>query len=113
MSTVPPADAKTRQQAPAIVCYNVESVPRRDEGFLQEWRSELSVIDTVVVAPRDASTFRVPAGHGFRILSVEGSQVGDLNLWNANDGPVCHPEEQETINVLMPTGILNRVGFMT
>jgi len=27
----------------------------------------------------------VPAGHLFRIVSVEGSQVGDLNLWNADD----------------------------
>jgi uncharacterized protein len=27
----------------------------------------------------------VPAGHFFRIVSVEGPQVGDLNLWNAHD----------------------------
>lgn len=85
MTTVPPEDAKSRQQAPAIVCYNVESVPRRDEAFVEAWRAELNVVDTVIVKPRDASTFRVPAGYGFRILSVEGSQVGDLNLWNANN----------------------------
>jgi len=85
MTTVPPEDAKSRQQAPAIVCYNVESVPRRNEAFIEAWRAELSVVDTVIVKPRDASTFRVPAGYGFRILSVEGSQVGDLNLWNANN----------------------------
>ena len=30
-------------------------------------------------------TFEVPAGHFFRIYSVDGPQVGDLNLWNAND----------------------------
>ena len=35
--------------------------------------------------PRDARAFRVPAGHFFRISSIEGSQVGDLNLWNAAD----------------------------
>ena len=33
---------------------------------------------------RDARTFRVPAGHFFRIVSVDGPQVGDLNIWNAN-----------------------------
>lgn len=27
----------------------------------------------------------MPAGYGFRISSVEGSQVGDLNLWNLHD----------------------------
>jgi uncharacterized protein YcgI (DUF1989 family) len=27
----------------------------------------------------------VPAGHLFRIVSIEGPQVGDLNLWNAHD----------------------------
>ncbi|MBQ0802792.1 MAG: DUF1989 domain-containing protein, partial [Sulfitobacter litoralis] len=39
----------------------------------------------VTVAPRDASCFTVPAGHFFRITSVEGPQVGDLNLWAQND----------------------------
>ncbi|MFL5120121.1 MAG: DUF1989 domain-containing protein, partial [Microvirga sp.] len=34
---------------------------------------------------RDARTFSVPAGHLFRIVSIEGPQVGDLNLWNAHD----------------------------
>ena len=27
----------------------------------------------------------MPAAHAFRIVSVEGPQVGDLNLWNADD----------------------------
>ena len=35
--------------------------------------------------PREAKAFEVPAGHFFRIVSVEGPQVGDLNLWNAHD----------------------------
>jgi len=39
----------------------------------------------VIVPPREALCFRVSAGQFFRITSVEGSQVGDLNLWNAHD----------------------------
>ena len=35
--------------------------------------------------PRDARTFTVPGGHLFRIVSIDGPQVGDLNLWNAHD----------------------------
>jgi uncharacterized protein YcgI (DUF1989 family) len=42
-------------------------------------------VDEVVVPPRDARCFRVPAGGAFRITSVEAPQVGDLNLWNADD----------------------------
>ncbi len=39
----------------------------------------------VLVLPRDAACFHVPAGSFFRISCVEGPQVGDLNLWNTND----------------------------
>ena len=35
--------------------------------------------------PREGRCFRVAAGQFFRIASVEGPQVGDLNLWNAGD----------------------------
>lgn len=80
-----PADADERRNAPTIVCYNVDSVPRHAPQFIAHWRSELTVVDTIIVPPRDAATFRVPAGYGFRIVSVEGPQVGDLNLWNSND----------------------------
>lgn len=43
----------------------------------------------LTVPPRDAKTFDVPAGHFFRIVSVEGPQVGDLNLWNVADLSEC------------------------
>ena len=41
----------------------------------------------VAVGPETgpSRTFEVPAGHFFRIVSIEGPQVGDLNLWNAHD----------------------------
>ena len=80
-----PDDASLRQQARPIICYDVESVPRRDAKWLETWRSSLHVVDTVMVPPREASTFKVPAGFGFRLISVEGPQVGDLNLWNSED----------------------------
>ena len=43
----------------------------------------MSKIGETIVPPREARAFDVPAGHIFRIVSVEGPQVGDLNLWNA------------------------------
>ena len=48
-------------------------------------RKGMEKIGEVTVPPREALCFRVSAGQFFRITSVEGSQVGDLNLWNAHD----------------------------
>ena len=81
----PPIDAATRRAAKAIVCYSVENLPAFDKSFYDKARSGMEKVDEVIVAPRDGKTFNLPAGHLFRIVSVEGSQVGDLNLWNAND----------------------------
>ncbi|MEE9333434.1 MAG: DUF1989 domain-containing protein [Granulosicoccaceae bacterium] len=81
----PPADAAERKSAPPLVCYKVENLPFVDMPAINAVRQQLEKTDEVIVAPRDAATFTVPAGHFFRINSVEGSQVGDLNLWNANN----------------------------
>ena len=80
-----PADAARRQQARPVVCYTVDKLPAYDKSFYENARAGMEKIDEVLVQPRDASTFHVAAGHLFRIVSVEGSQVGDLNLWNQDD----------------------------
>ena len=80
-----PTDAAQRRDAPVVVCYDVNAVPARDTQGISSWRDSLSVVDTVIAPPRDAACFEVPAGYGFRITSIEGSQVGDLNLWNQHD----------------------------
>lgn len=80
-----PADAAERRTAKPVICYTVDKLPAFDESFYEGVRADMQKIDEVVVQPRDASTFRVPAGHIFRIVSVEGPQVGDLNLWNVDD----------------------------
>jgi uncharacterized protein YcgI (DUF1989 family) len=80
-----PADAARRRGAPAVVCYSVDKLPSYDRQFYDTARRELTKIGETIVPPRDARTFNAPAGHFFRIVSIEGPQVGDLNLWNAND----------------------------
>lgn len=80
-----PADAAQRRAAPPIVSYSVEKLPDFDRGFYENARANMQKVAEIKVAPRDASTFEVPAGHLFRIVSSEGPQVGDLNLWNAHD----------------------------
>ena len=82
---VEPRDASVRRQVSPIVCYPVDTLPSANPVLFTEAREGLKVIDEIIIQPRDAGVFHVPAGHFFRIVSVEGSQVGDLNLWNAND----------------------------
>jgi len=41
--------------------------------------------DTLIIQPRDGGCIDVPAGAFFRISSVDGPQVCDLNLWNTDD----------------------------
>ncbi len=80
-----PYDADDRRAVKPVICYPVDSLPQPDMALYTSARKTLTKIDEVIAAPRMAATFHVPAGHFFRITSVEGSQVGDLNLWNAND----------------------------
>jgi uncharacterized protein YcgI (DUF1989 family) len=81
----PPPDAAARKAVPPVVCYPVESLPRPDLAAYRVARQNWALVERLTVAPRDAACFSVPAGHFFRILSVEGPQVGDLNLFNASD----------------------------
>ena len=80
-----PLDAEARRAAAPVVVYAREQLPAVDLAFYGRARDGMTKVDEVVVPPRDARGFDVPAGHFFRIISVEGPQVGDLNLWNAAD----------------------------
>lgn len=83
--TPAPADAETRRAVPPVVCYPVDTLPPPPMDLYRRARTGLTKVAEVTVPPRDAACFRVRAGQVFRITSVEGPQVGDLNLWNAVD----------------------------
>jgi hypothetical protein len=83
--TVAPPDAAARRRAKAVEVYAVEQLPVFDAAFYNAARSTQTKISEFEIPPRDARAFKVPAGHFFRIVSIEGPQVGDLNLWNAHD----------------------------
>jgi uncharacterized protein YcgI (DUF1989 family) len=80
-----PIDANERRSARPVIVYSVDKLPPYDRAFYESARGDLTKIAEIIVPPREARTFSVPAGHVFRIVSVEGPQVGDLNLWNAHD----------------------------
>lgn len=85
MTNFSPADADARRAVKPVICYAVDALPPLDTSWLARWRASLEPVETLVVPPRDAMSFSVPAGHAFRIVSVDGPQVGDLNLFNADD----------------------------
>ena len=80
-----PADAEERRRATPVTVYRSELLPPYDAAFYEAARAAMMKVAEVVVPPREGRCFSVPAGQVFRIVSVEGPQVGDLNLWNAHD----------------------------
>ena len=80
-----PTDAAARRAVKPVICYPNDTLPAPDLALYASARQTARKVGEVQVAPRDAACFRVAAGQFFRISSVEGPQVGDLNLWNADD----------------------------
>lgn len=80
-----PADAAARRAVTPVICYPNETLPQPDLALYRAARKGAIKLAEVLVPPRDAACFDVPAGHFFRISSVDGAQVGDLNLWNGED----------------------------
>lgn len=59
-----------------------------DEDFYRrigEQVEDRTVVDDYTVPIRSGQAWEIPAGHVCRISTVEGPQVGDLNLWNRFD----------------------------
>lgn len=79
--TSEPLDAQARRAVEPVICYPPEALAQPSlSGF-----ETLSLVSEVQVPPREGTCVDVAAGQVFRISCPEGSQVGDLNLWNAAD----------------------------
>lgn len=80
-----PKDSRERRAIKPVVCYPTESLVPAEMDRLTAGRQDLEKIGQITVPPRDARCFEVPAGHFFRIVSRDGAQVGDLNLWSRDN----------------------------
>ena len=80
-----PVDAQERRAIKPVICYPNDTLPKPDLALYAEARASAEKVDEVIVPARDAAAFTAKAGQFFRISSIEGAQVGDLNLWNAQD----------------------------
>jgi uncharacterized protein len=82
---IEPKDAAARRAVEPVICYPNETLPTPPMTLYRAARAGARKVSEAVAAPREACTFEVPQGAFFRISSVDGPQVGDLNLWNRND----------------------------
>lgn len=80
---MPPEDAARRKAVEPVICYPVETLPAPDMALYGAARVGARKVLETRAAPREAAAFEVPQGCFFRISSIEGPQVGDLNLFNA------------------------------
>lgn len=77
-----PADAAAKKAVKPVISYPIDDLPAPDLAGYRAAREGWHKTAEILVPPRDAKAFEVPAGHFFRIVSVDGPQVGDLNLWH-------------------------------
>ena len=85
MTSPIPSDAEARRAVKPVIVYPTDTLPKPDLALYQAARKGAVKVDEVIVPPRDAASIEVPAGHFLRTVSIEGPQVGDLNLFNADD----------------------------
>ena len=83
--SVAPSDAAARRAVEPVIVYPNGTLAPPDLGLYRLARAGACKTGEVLVQPREGGCFHVPAGGFFRISSVEGPQVGDLNLWNAHN----------------------------
>ena len=80
-----PLDAKERMSIKPTVCYPINDLRETNLPILHKARNSLKNIGEIIIPPRDAKTFEVKKGQFFRIESMEGPQVGDLNIFQADN----------------------------
>ena len=80
-----PKNLNERLGAKPIICYPNENLENENLKLLHNARKYIEKINEVIIPPRDAKTFYVKSGNFFSIESIEGPQVGDLNLFQANN----------------------------
>ena len=80
-----PRDAEARRGARPVICYPNATLPAPPMALYVAARTGAVQVARHVIPPREAGAFEVPAGHFFRIACPEGAQVGDLNLFAAEN----------------------------
>ena len=83
--SIKPEDLNERLGAKPIICYPNKDLEDENLNLLHNARKYIKKINEIIIPPRDAKIFKVKSGDFFRIESVEGPQVGDLNLFQRDN----------------------------
>jgi uncharacterized protein YcgI (DUF1989 family) len=79
-----------------IPCYNLEALPPKKGGSqvydalataVADGKAKL--VEELEIPPRDARSWKVPAGHLWRLICTTGPQVADMNCWALD-----HPKKE-------------------
>ena len=62
-----PEDADQRRAKAPVICYPAETLPAPDLALYQTARKGAAKVSKVLVPPREAACFHVPAGSFFRV----------------------------------------------
>eukprot|EP00957_Ditylum_brightwellii_P207252 15352135-Ditylum_brightwellii.AAC.1 len=75
-----------------VVCYAVENLPPKQGGdaLYESLRTAVkdgkaTLVNSLKIPPRDARSWKVPAGHLWRIICTDGPQVADMNCWSESN----------------------------
>ena len=79
--TAEPADAEARRAARPVVCYPPDTLPSLPLETYSAALAASPITAEAIAAPRKAASIEVPAGSFLRIRSIDGPQVGDLNIF--------------------------------
>ena len=80
-----PHDSQKRKKSKPIICYPNEFIKIDEWDNYQKARLNLKKIDEITIPPREARCFSVSKKNFFKIESIEGPQVGDLNIFNQHN----------------------------
>ena len=80
-----PNNSELLKNSKLVICYPNKELNNENNEILSEARKHISLIDEIIIQARDAKCFTVKKGDFFRIEYLDGPQVGDLNLFNANN----------------------------
>tara|TARA_Y100000590_G_scaffold461427_1_gene622970 strand:+ start:604 stop:1467 length:864 start_codon:yes stop_codon:yes gene_type:complete len=80
-----PPDSNNRKKGKPVICYPVNDLQNSNFFIYQEARNHITAKSQTIIPPREARCFDVKAGQFFRIESIDGPQVGDLNLFQADN----------------------------
>ena len=67
-----PKNARSLRSVRKQTVYSVAQIPSADMDFYGRVRSGAEKVSELIIPPREANAFEVPAGHLFRIVSVDG-----------------------------------------